>query len=200
MKARFVWLSIASTALSSINVAHAQQLRTFSEPNFTGQQRVFRDPQPNLQTTRPTKIGSVRLEMDKWLICEGSNYGGDCLWVSGNITSLAALGFSVTPGSLKPERVPLVMRHWGDRRPAPRDQLALFEKPDFDGEWTALRGSVTDFDTAHLKSPGSLVLGDGLWRLCTGINFSGRCLTVTGSAWDIREIFPGRILSAERLK
>lgn len=200
MRSRIFCATIALLTLSFAHPAQAQQLRTFSKPNYGGEQRVFRDPQPNLQATRPTKIVSVRLEMDKWLICDGTNYAGDCLWVSGNIASLPALGISDTPGSLKPERVPLVRRHWGDRHPAPRTQLALFEKANFDGDWKALKDSIPNFNDAHLKSPGSIVLGEGTWRLCTGVDYSGRCLTVTGSAWDIAEIFPGRILSAKRVK
>jgi hypothetical protein len=180
--------------------AYAQQLRTFSKPDYGGSQRVFRDPMPDLQVSRPTTVGSVRLEMEKWLICNGTHYTGDCLWVSRDVPSLPALGFSDTPGSMKPERVPVVMRHWGNRRPPGRDQLALFDKVNFDGDWMALKDSVSDFNAAHIKSPGSIVLGDGEWRLCTGIDFSGRCLVVTGSAWDMGEIFPGRILSAKKLQ
>ena len=187
-------------ALLAAGDAHAQQLRTFGNPNFSGEQRVFRDPQPDLQTSRPTKIGSVRLETEKWLICAGANFTGDCLWVSRDVASLADLGFSDTPGSLKPERVPIVMRHWGDRRPPAREDLVLFEKANYDGNWVALKDSTNDFTTANLKSPGSIVLGDGVWRLCTGVDYSGRCLVMTGSAWDLSEIFPGRILSAKKLQ
>lgn len=185
---------------SAVSDANAQQVRTFSKPNYEGTQRVFRDPSPNLQVTRPTTTGSVRLETEKWLICNGTNYTGDCLWVSRDVPSLPALGISDTPGSIKPERVPVVMRNWGSRRPPPRDQLVLFEKANYDGDWAALKDSVADFNAAHIKSPGSIVLGDGAWRLCTGVDYSGRCLVTTGSAWDLGEIFPGRILSAKKLQ
>lgn len=186
-------LSVSTTAVC------AQQLRTFSHPNYTGTQRVFRDPAPDLQVSRPTRAGSVRPETDKWLICDGTNYSGNCLWVSRDVPSLPALGFSDTPGSLKPERVPVLMRHWGDRRPPAHDELVLFDKANYDGDWTALKDDVGDFTEAKLKNPGSIVLGSGTWRLCTGVDYSGRCLTVTGSAWDLNEIFPGRILSAQKL-
>jgi hypothetical protein len=179
---------------------HAQQLRTFENPKFSGDQRVFRDPMPTLQTSRPTKVGSVKLETEKWLICEGTNYSGDCLWVSRDVSSLPDLGLSDTPGSLKPERVPIVMRHWGNRHPPARADLVLFEKSNYDGDWVALKDSAGDFNAAHLKSPGSIVLGEGIWRLCTGVDYSGRCLVTNGSAWDMDEIFPGRILSAKKLR
>lgn len=189
----------ALSALSLAGNAYAQQLRTFAEPNFAGTQRVFRDPAPDLQVSRPTKAGSVRPETDKWLICNGTNYTGDCLWVSRDVPSLPALGLSDTPGSLKPERVPVLMRHWGNRRPPGHDALVLFEKPNYDGEWMALKDSVNDFSVAKLNSPGSIVLGSGTWRLCTGVDYTGRCLIVTGSAWDLSTVFPGRILSAKKL-
>ncbi|MBI1213177.1 MAG: hypothetical protein GC190_17060 [Alphaproteobacteria bacterium] len=192
-------VAAALLAFSTVSGAHAQQMRTFSKPNYGGTQRVFRDPLPDLQSSRPTTVGSVRLETEKWLICDGTNYSGDCLWVSRDVPSLPALGLSDTPGSIKPERVPLVRRHWGGRYPPSGDSLALFEKANYDGEWTEIKDNVDNFAVANLKSPGSLVLGDGTWRLCTGVDYSGRCLIVTGSAWDLHEIFPGRILSAQKL-
>ncbi len=194
-----VLVAITTAFISMIGAAQAQRLRAFAEPNYLGTEQLFRDPQPNLQVARPTKIASVRVVTARWLICAGTSYSGDCAWVSRDVASLPQLGFTDTPGSLKPERIPVLLRQWGGRRAAPRTELALFEKPGYDGDWIALKDSVPDFNAAHLKSPGSIVLGDGAWRLCTGIDYSGRCLITTGSAWDLSEIFPGRILSAKRL-
>jgi hypothetical protein len=192
-------VAVAMCALL-VDAVQAQNLHTFALPNFTGKEMVFRDPQPTLQASRPAKIASVRVVTARWLICSGTNYSGDCAWLSGNVPSLAAFGFTDEPGSLRPERVPVLMRHWGERRPAPRADLVLFEKPSFDGDWKALADSVPDFNAAHLTSPGSIVLAEGVWRLCTGPDYAGRCLIATASAWDMATIFPGRILSAKRLK
>jgi len=200
MTTKPVFLLACAFGLMMSAGAQAQNLHTFSEPNFAGKELVFRDPQPNLQAEKPTKIASLRVLTARWLICTGTNYSGDCIWLSGNASSLPALGFSDAPGSLRPERVPVLMRHWGDRRPPPRSDLVLFEKAGFDGDWKALTDSVPNLAEAHLPIPAAVVINEGTWRLCTGPDYSGRCLTAMSSAWDLNKIFPGRILSAKRLK
>ena len=180
--------------------AQAQRLHAYSQANFAGHESVFREAVPNLAAVGVQKIASVRVVTARWLICAGANFGGDCAWLSHDIRSLSDLGFTDQPGSLRPERVPVLMRHWGTKRAAPREKLALFERSNYDGDWTALADSVPDFDAVHLKSPKSVVIGDGTWRLCSGPNYTGRCLIVTGSAWDLDDIFAGQIHSARRVR
>lgn len=194
-------LVVFAGALADPATASAERMRAFTQTDYAGRETVFRDPIPNLSVTEvPPNIASVRVVTGRWLLCADVNFSGDCAWLAHDIPSLSDLGFTSSPGSLRPERIPVLMRHWGNRRPPPRESLVLFERPNYDGDWTAVSDSVPEFGAAHLNSPGSVVLGDGAWRLCTGPNYSGRCLIVTGSAWDITKIFLGQIHSVKRLK
>jgi hypothetical protein len=198
-KVRSVLFVSLAFCLVVSSIARADRLRAYAETDYKGSDAMFRDPAPNLTTRNPPlKIASVRVLNGRWFICAGVDFSGDCVWLSRDIPSFPDLGFTDRPGSLRPENVPILERHWGDRRPAARNALALFERPSYDGEWTALSESVQDFDAAHLKSPGSIVLGEGVWRLCTGPGYTGRCLILTGSVWNLPELFPGQFHSAQR--
>ena len=178
--------------------ARADRLRVFAETSYNGSDAILREAVPDLTTAGSPRISSVRVVNGRWLLCAGVNFSGDCVWLSSDVPSLPDIGFPDKPGSLRPESVPIIERHWGNKRPAARDKLALFDRPGYDGDWTAFADSVQDFDAAHLKSPGSIVLGDGVWRLCTGPGYTGRCLIVTGSVWNLQEVFPGEFHSAQR--
>ena len=200
MKLHLLWIATALACVLTNGTANAQRLHVYAEPKYHGAERMFLGSQPDLQATHPTTIASVRVIRDRWLLCTSPDFTGDCAWLAHDVSSLPELGFTNAPGSLRPERVPTIMRNWGERRPPPRADLVLFDKASYDGDWTALKDSVPDFTAAHLKSPGSIVINEGTWRLCTGIGYAGRCLVANGSAWDMGAIFAGRILSAKRLQ
>ena len=184
--------------LASAGTARADRLSAFAETGYNGSGAIFRDAVPDLTTAGSPKIASVRGVIGRWLLCAGVNFSGDCVWLSRDVPSLPDFGFTDAPGSLRPESVPIIERHWGNRRPAARDKLVLFDRPGYDGDWIAVSDSVQDFEPAHLKSPGSIVLGDGVWRLCTGPGYTGRCLIVTASVGNLQEVFPGLFHSAQR--
>lgn len=196
----FVVALLFAASFAGAGPVFAERLRAFSAANYQGQERVYRDRVADLNAGEAAHaIVSVRVVTGRWLLCANANFSGDCAWLGHDVPSLPELGFKALPGSLRPERIPVILRNWGGRRPAPRESLVLFERADYDGAWTALPDSVPDFGAAHLTSPGSIVLGNGAWRLCTGVDYTGRCLIVTASAWDIPNVFFGRIQSAKRL-
>lgn len=198
-RTKLILILCAFLGLLAPSVARADRLRVFAETDFKGADAVFRDPVPNLATVGvPSRISSARVMAGRWLICAGPNFSSDCVWLAHDVPSFPDVGFTQKPGSLRPQSVPVMERHWGNKRAAPRTALALFERSGYDGEWTALSDSVPDFDEAHLKSPGSIVLGEGVWRLCSGPAYTGRCLILTGSVWSLQEIFLGQFRSAQR--
>lgn len=194
--------SLCITMSLTSNV-QADRLRTFEFENFKGKDTLYTQPLQSLrQDDRNTQhVGSLKVLSGRWLLCGSSDYTGDCLWASRDLASLAATGFKTDVGSLRSETVPTIMRQWGDRGPASRRSLVLFGHANYEGSWIPVRDSTLDFSAAHIElHPGSIVLTSGIWRVCTQTNYKGRCLWLTGSAWDLNEIFGSEIRSAERMQ
>lgn len=185
-----------------ITVAHAERLRAFEQENYKGEYVIYSERAPNLRGANPQrKIGSVRVLTGRWLLCAGANYLGDCAWIARDLPSLPNIQFTNDVGSLRPESVPVLRRHWGDKGPPSRHALVLFSQANYDGEWVAVRDSVPDFAVGQIGvNPASIILNGGVWRLCTEAKFGGRCLTLTGSTWDLQDIFTRGIKSAERIQ
>jgi Beta/Gamma crystallin len=181
--------------------AHAERIRLYQAENYHGNGRLFAAEEQNLRAEGdPSQVASAKVITGRWLLCERAFFGGSCLWISHDIPSFHALAFGSEVESLRPERVPVLRRQWGDRRPASRSSLALFSGANYEGDWVALKESAPNLGEAGVAfSPSSVVLQSGAWRLCTQPDFAGACLSMTASAWDLREIFSTQIRSAERL-
>jgi hypothetical protein len=194
------FLSVAALCIGLVSGARAERLRAFSEEGYAGVATMYSGRIAALKAddVQPV-IASARVVTGRWLLCAKADFDGDCAWLAHDVPSVAKLGFTDKPGSLRPERVPILRRQWGDKHPPSRKALVLFDGPNYTGEWHAVRDSVGDFTAAGQKSPESVVLNEGAWRLCTAPHYRGRCLIMTGSAWDLSEIF-GRVQSAQRLR
>jgi hypothetical protein len=151
-------------------------------------------------TSQFTHIESAKAITGRWLLCEGVSYGGDCVWLGRKVSSFKDIGSDGEFLSLRPVRIPVLRRNWGDRHPPALSSLALFSETEYRGEWTALSGTVADFAEANVAvSPASIIIGSGVWRVCSAPHFNGRCLTLTASVWDVRGIFGFTFRSAEKV-
>lgn len=179
--------------------ARAERMRVFEDANFEGWNKVLLGPQNNLPSAGFTRrVRSVRILSGSWLVCAKSSYAGDCFWISRDIADMRQLGFNGVAGSAKPERILVSRYDWGAKKP-PHDALVLFSDQNYAGQWSALSDSVPDLQSPSMRRPASLVVQDGVWRLCSAPHYSGRCITITGDAWNFREIFIDPIASIERM-
>jgi len=197
---RLVILAVlASAALAT--VARAERLRLYDGENYHGNGRLFAAAEQNLRAEGdPSRAASAKVITGRWLLCERAFFSGDCLWISHDIPSFHALAFGADVESLRPERVPVLRRQWGDRRPPSRSALVLFTEANYQGGWVALKDSMPNLHEGGIdQATGSVVLQVGAWRLCTQPDYKGACLSMTASAWNMREIFSTRIRSIERL-
>jgi len=180
--------------------AHAERIRVYSDPNYQGWNSVLLGNQPNLEDDgRAHRIRSVHVISGSWLLCDQAASAGDCIWVGHDLPSLAAVGFDKPVLSARPERVVLARYRWAGRTP-PRHSLILFAESDYAGAWIAVANSepAVGDDIRRLRAR-SIVVQGGVWQICSDADFSGRCLTLTGDAWDLRSIYLGPIQSIRRL-
>ena len=58
--------------------------------------------------------------------------------------------------------------------PAQQDwYIVLFEQPNYRGNPRNYKGSVPNIGSSRLT--GSITVGKGVWQVCEGANFTGRC-------------------------
>jgi hypothetical protein len=59
--------------------------------------------------------------------------------------------------------------------------IVLFDQPSYRGNPTNYKGPVSSLD----RRAQSVTIGKGVWELCEGANFTGRCVTLNESAPDL---------------
>ena len=188
--------------LALVGKAHAAfaRLRLYEEEGFKGAATEYIGP-ATVIGSRFHEAGSARVLSGRWLLCDAASLYGNCVWLSRDTQSLKAIGFEGPVASLSSEVVPLLRRNWGERRPPPRTSITFFSEREYQGDWIAIPGTIAELSTLeNYAEPRSVVVQQGIWRLCTQPHFKGRCLIMTGSSWDLANIFSTQIMSVERIR
>jgi len=193
-----LWMAVCLCA----GGARAERLRVYEELNFGGNSMLFSVPQATLAVdTGAGTFKSAKVISGRWLLCERPSYAGNCVWISRDIPSFSELAVAGEFRSARPERVPMLRREWGGRPLPSRSALVFFGEEDFRGTWVAIDEDIADLREKNVgMKPASVVVQRGTWRICTQPNFTGSCLSMTASAWDLADIFTTEIQSVRRLR
>ena len=166
-------------------------ITVFVDPNFNGKSATFRQDIPDLRPLGlDDRIRSLRVGAgEKWEVCEHANYQGRCVVVSGEEPDLRRNAWDRIISSLH--------RVAGARPPLPPSvgpvSMVLFDRTNFRGNPTSLTGPATNLN----RRAQSVTIGRGVWELCDGRNFSGRCITVNTNTPDLaRHNMRNRVASA----
>lgn len=139
--------------------------------------------QPNYRGT-PTNIPggvawldrtarSVTIGRGTWQLCDGGNFTGRCETVSQSIPDLRSIGMSGRLMSARPVgwSMPDPTPNWSDW------YIVLYSQNNY-------RGTVMNYNTEQSninRRVGSITVGKGVWEICSGPNFTGRCQTINQS-------------------
>jgi hypothetical protein len=198
---RTIIVHLLAIALATVAVsdAHAERIRMFGEPGFGGWNKVLLNSQPNLGDGEGFHVASIRVMSGSWLLCTDTNFIGDCLWTSRDIHDLRTVGFDRPILSARPERIVVTRYHWGAQS-RPHRSLVMFAGENYQGAWKSISADAPTLDAEFIRlRPNSVVVQVGVWRLCSDVNYGGRCLTVTGDVWNLHSIFQSPILSLRRI-
>ena len=155
-------------------------ITVFTDRNFNGRSATYREDIPDLEPLGLNdRISSLRVARgERWEICEHSNYQGRCVVVSGNEPDLRRNSWNDLISSLR--RVdggsPLP-----PGPPSGNPYIVLFDRPNY-------RGTPNTYDGPNPSIPNSgqsVTIGRGVWMLCEGQNYSGRCITLDQSVPDL---------------
>jgi hypothetical protein len=183
----------------------AEGITVYDNADFDGQSATFRSDVPDLRAYRLNdRISSLRVARGEfWEVCEDTAYRGRCVVVSGAERDLRDRGWNDTISSLRRVRGPGRDERggMGDRDrggfmpPPPQGELALFEELGYRGRMQKIAGAVPALDAFGSQAKSVQIL-DGVWELCDGPRWSGRCVRVEGSVPDLGRVGLGGIVSA----
>jgi hypothetical protein len=158
----------------------------FTDYNYRGEPSNYSGPAPYLDR----RARSITIGRGTWQLCEGTNYTGRCITLSQSSANLNSLGFanriaSARPAGSIPTQPPITQRPY----------IVLFSQTNY-------RGTPTNYNSERSnisKSTGSITIGQGVWEVCSGRNFTGRCETLSQSTSNFATFgFLNRIIRSVR--
>lgn len=152
-------------------------ITVFFEPEFRGNAATFRQDMADLPGLND-RIASLKVPAgQKWEVCEHRYYKGRCEVVSGEDSDLSKTAWNKVISSLRRVGGGRITR--GGIARAPADwYIVLHDRPTYRGTPTSLSGSRSDLLGKRVQS---VTIGAGVWQLCEGKDFSGRCVMLTRS-------------------
>jgi hypothetical protein len=192
--------SVAS-ALLLTGAAYAGELTIFTQPNFNGGQLTLSGEARNLDRSGfNDRAASVIVRSGRWEVCTDANFSGNCAVLApgdypalrGDLYRQISSAREVGPVAYAPEVLPApaypIAR--GEYYEPPRYEpysevnhgrysaLELYTLPGFRGSTMKFDNNATTLDKRVTdEGVSSLVVREGVWQLCTGLDFNGRCRT-----------------------
>jgi len=191
---------LASSAGQERQMGGDVGITVFTSRNFHGRSATFREDVPVLSRFGLNdRIASLRVARgEQWEVCANNYFKGRCVVISGQESNLARNAWANVISSLRrvtgPATPPTTLP-----APAPPSDwyIVLFDQPNFRGTPTNYTRAMSSLSRAATRS---VTIGKGVWELCEGANFSGRCVTLEQSASDLgRYGFRGRVVSVRPL-
>jgi hypothetical protein len=193
-------LALAMTAFSLEASAQRRDyggysgITVYEDPNFRGDSETFRNSVPDLrQYQLNDRISSLEVDGNQaWEVCRDINFSGGCRVFQGTIDDLRSEGWNDRISSMR--AVGLVRGNsdrggvWGNSRGNASNResrLVLFERPNFRGDARNVTNSANNLGGNRV---GSVQVYGGTWELCEGSSRNARCVTVSESVQDVRNL------------
>lgn len=147
----------------------------FDRTNYRGNPRNYNGPVPDLYGRRAQ---SVTIGRGVWELCEGRNFTGRCVTLDRSVPNLGTYNLRNRVSSVRPIEP-------GGSTPPPSTgnwYIVIFERANYQGNPANYNGTETNI----FKLARSVTIGRGVWELCQGRNFTGRCITLDRSVPDLR--------------
>ena len=177
------------SALLVAGAAYAGEMSIYSAPNFRGGELTLNGTASNLDRSGfNDRSESIVVRSGRWEVCTDANFGGYCATLGpgdyrlleGPLYRRISSAREIAPIAYEDRRY---YRYGDYRRAVPASPaydtysaLEVFTLPGFRGSAIRFDGNATSIDS---RSPdegaASLIVREGTWELCTGMNHSGTC-------------------------
>jgi hypothetical protein len=155
----------------------------YNQANFRGNPTTYNTADPSINDN----ARSVTVGRGTWEICDGRNFSGRCVTVTQDVNDLSTYNIGRIIRSIRPAGIV-------PPRPGGGADLVLFDQANYRGVPTSYNGVQTNIaDNAR-----SITVSRGTWQICDGVNFTGRCVTVTQDIPDLRTYSLGRTVRSIR--
>lgn len=147
----------------------------FDRPNYRGNPTNYNRAVAILPVTS-RRTQSVTIGRGAWELCEGSRFTGRCVTLDASVPNLGIYNLNNRVASLRPVS--------GESNPPPTNDwyIVVFDRTNYRGTPTNYSGPETNIN----KRARSVTIGRGVWELCDGHNFTGRCIILDTSVPDLR--------------
>jgi hypothetical protein len=145
----------------------------YDQTNYRGNPSSY----SNVQTNIGDNARSITVERGTWQVCDGANFTGRCVTVSQSVPDLRTLALgrtirSVRPAGFVPPGYPGPTNYPGS---GSRNWfVVLYDQENFRGTSATFRGENPNID----QRTRSVTVSQGVWDVCSGPNFTGRCQTL----------------------
>ncbi|HKE41355.1 MAG TPA: beta/gamma crystallin-related protein [Casimicrobiaceae bacterium] len=80
-------------------------------------------------------------------------------------------------------------------------QITFFERPTFQGSYSATNYAISDLQSAGYRdTASSVIVNDGVWEACTAVNYGGTCVQLLpGSYATLSRDLNGRVASVRQV-
>ena len=186
------WTSLVAAVIGAASLAGAQErqiggvgLTVFTDYDFRGKSATLRQQEPDLARLGLNDvISSLKVAPgEQWEVCEQPNYRGRCVVVSGEEQRLAPGAWGNVISSARRVATGVVDLP----SPTPSDwYVVLFDQPHYRGRPTNYRSERAVLGEYDNRAQ-SVTIGKGIWELCDGPSFTGRCVTLSKSTPNLAD-------------
>ena len=171
--------------------AVAAELSLYTAPNFRGSEMTLHGDTYNLDRTGfNDRSGSVIVRSGRWEVCTDANFGGYCAVLGPGEYSLLRDPLYNRISSARPIAQtaydPGYYRYGSSDRYIERSYvqdergrygaLEMYTLPGFRGQTMRFDSNAATLDKRITEDGvSSIVIREGTWELCTGLDFSGTC-------------------------
>jgi hypothetical protein len=169
-------------------------ITVYEDPNFRGDSFTFRNEVRDLREEGLNdRISSLEVDGNQaWEVCRDVNFGGGCRVFQGTIDDLRSEGWNDRISSMRSVGFARGNNNrggvWGNSRGNANNRqsrLVLFDRPNFRGDARNVQNSATNLGGDRVRS---VQVYGGTWELCEGSSRNARCVTVSESVPDVRNL------------
>jgi hypothetical protein len=184
-------------------------ITVYEHPDFRGESVTFRNAIPDMRETGLNdRISSLEVDGNQaWEVCRDVHFGGGCRVFQGSIDDLRSEGWNDRISSMR--AVGFARGNNSNRGGVfgnPRgnaqnrnSRLVLFDRPNFRGDARNIQNGATNLGSVGDRARSIQVYG-GTWELCDGASRNARCVTVSDSVSDLRNLgFRNGVTSAREV-
>lgn len=162
------WGKVISSIRRVVRPGNRDYVVLFTQSTFRGTATNFDRSTPNLFTLN-ARTRSITIGSGTWEFCQRVNFGGRCIRLSQSVANV--------PGAMSISS----LRPIGGGSTSGPNLIVIFDQTNFRGTRTNFNVQQTNIN----RRVRSATIGGGVWEICDGRNFTGRCITLNQSTSNL---------------